>query len=116
MKKETKPKVESSEYAVVEAGGKQYIVKAGQILKIAKLEDDSKVGDKLKLDKVLLIDDGKETKIGAPYLKGKSIETEVVEAAKDKKITVIKYKAKSNYFVKRGHRQHFLKVKVLEIK
>ncbi len=105
----------AKEYAVVETGGKQMVVFVGQIIKIAKLGGEIKGGNKVKFDNVLLIDDGKEIKIGTPYVKGASVEGELVEQGKDKKIVVIKYKAKSRYFIKRGHRQDFMKVKIVKI-
>jgi len=103
------------EYAVIETGGKQHIVYPGLIIKIAKLDGEIETGNKVKFDNVLLVDDGKETKVGTPYVKGSNVEGELVEEGRDKKITVIKYKSKSRYFVKRGHRQHFMKVMISKI-
>jgi len=59
-----------------------------------------------------LTDDGKETKVGAPYVSGAKVSAEVVEEGRAPKITVIKYKQKSRYFKKRGHRQPYTKVKI----
>ncbi len=103
------------EYAVIETGGKQHIVYPGLIVKIAKLDGEIKDGDKVTFDNVLLVDDGKIAKIGTPTIKGASVEGELVDQGRDKKITVIKYKSKSRYFVKHGHRQHFMKVKISKI-
>ena len=104
-----------TEYAVIETGGKQHIVYPGLIIKIARLDGDLKPGNKVTFDNVLVIDDGKTAKVGTPTIKGAKVEGELVEEGKDKKITVIKYKSKSRYFVKRGHRQDFMKVKILKI-
>jgi large subunit ribosomal protein L21 len=106
---------EVKEYAVIETGGKQHIVYPGLIIKIAKLDGEIKEGGKVKFDNVLILDDGKEAKVGTPTIKGASVEGELVEQGRDKKITVIKYKSKSRYFVKSGHRQHFMKVKINKI-
>lgn len=100
------------EYSVIETGGKQYVVSPDQIIRIEKLDNELKEGDKVVFDKVLLVDDGKTIKVGTPYIKGEKIEADLVQVSRDKKITVIKYRAKSNYFVKRGHRQHSMKVQI----
>jgi len=95
--------------AVIETGGKQYKVALGDVLKVEKLANLKK-GDKVIFDKVLLVDD----QIGTPYLDHK-VEGEVQEVGRAKKVTVIKYKAKSRYFKKRGHRQPYTKVKITKI-
>ena len=102
-------------FAVIQTGGKQYKVSEGDVIFIEKLPDDKKAGDKVSFDTVLLSDTGKETKIGAPNLSGVKVSGEVVEAGRARKVIVIKYKAKSRYFKKRGHRQPFLKVKINSI-
>ena len=104
-----------SEFAVIQTGGKQYKVSAGDVITIEKLPGEKKEGDSVTFDTVLLTDDGKETKIGSPSLAGAKVSGEVVVAGRARKVTVIKYKAKSRYFKKRGHRQPFLKVKINSI-
>lgn len=111
MKKVT----EKKEYAIVEAGGKQYIVAVGDQLKVEKMSNDVKVGDTIELDTVLAMDNGSEAKVGTPYVSGAKIKAKVLEIAKDKKVQVIKYKQKSRYFVKQGHRQTLMKVEILSI-
>jgi len=103
-------------FAVIQTGGKQYRVSEGDSLKIEKLPGDHKEGDKIVFDKVLLIDDGKETKIGTPYIGGAKIEATFSGEGRNKKITVIRFKSKSRYFKKRGHRQPFAKVKISKVK
>lgn len=103
------------EFAVIEAGGKQYKVVSGQALKIEKLPEEHKEGDKVTFDKVLLVSDGKTTKIGTPYIKGATVEATFEGAGRNKKVTVIKYKAKSRYFKKRGHKQPHAKVKIAKV-
>jgi len=105
------------EFAVIETGGKQYMVSAGDTVKIEKIKGDFKPGDSVVFDNVLLVDNGKDTTtIGEPYIKGASVTAEITKIARAPKVVVIKYKAKSNYFKKRGHKQPFFEVKVLNIK
>jgi large subunit ribosomal protein L21 len=99
--------------AVIQTGGKQYNVQEGEIIKIEKLE--GKAGDKIIFDQVLLIDDGKEVKIGKPVLEGVEIEGKILEQTKADKITIIKQKAKKRYLKKQGHRQNLTVVEVTNI-
>lgn len=112
----TESKQKSSLIAVVQTGGKQYVVKEGQTLTIEKLPGDHKVGGKISFDKVLLVDDGAQTKVGNPTVSGAKVDATLKEAGRGDKVTVIKYKAKSRYFKKRGHRQPFMKVTISSIK
>ncbi len=102
-------------FAVIETGGKQYRVSEGDVITIEKLSETAK-GGKVIFDKVLLVDNGDTTDIGAPYMKGISVTGEVVDEGKGKKILVVKYKAKSRYMKRRGHRQPFTKVKITGLK
>lgn len=97
--------------AVIKTGGKQYVVEKGSLLIIEALPN-VKEGDSVTFDSVLFTDDGKEAKVGAPTVSGAKVTATAVEAGKGKKIVVVKYKAKSRYHKKRGHRQPFLKVKI----
>lgn len=116
---------ELKEYAVIETGGKQYIVYPGLVIKIAKLDGEMpglrdsgevvKEGKQVIFDNVLVVDDGKTAKVGNPTVKDAKVEGEFIEEGRDKKIMVIKYKSKSRYFVKRGHRQDFMKIKITKI-
>ena len=98
--------------AIIETGGKQYVVSDGSVLEIEKLNDTGKVGDKLTFDKVLLVDDGSQTKVGAPYVSGAKVSAELIEEGRDAKITIIRYRPKSRHFVKKGHRQLYSKVRI----
>lgn len=98
--------------AVIETGGKQYVVAAGSVLRIEKLSGARKAGDKFTFDKVLLTDDGSETEIGAPYVAGAKVAAELLEEGRSKKVTVIRYRPKSRHFVKKGHRQPYSKVRI----
>jgi len=102
--------------AVIETGGKQYLVKKGDTIKVEKL--DVEVGSKINFDKVLLITDeeGKDTKIGKPYLEGVTVSGKVEDQARDRKIRVVKYKRKIRYRKIFGHRQHFTKIIIEEVK
>ena len=112
-----KPKVEKTdEFAVILTGGKQYKVAVGEFHRFEKITGEYKVGDKVSFDKVLLVDDGSNTTIGMPYIKDASVEGEIVEIGRAKKVTVIKYKSKVRYFKKKGHRQPFFKIKIVSIK
>ncbi len=104
------------EFAVIATGGKQYKVSKGDTLKIEKLKGTFKVGDKVVFDKVMLVDSGKDTTVGTPYITGAKVEATLEEVGRNKKIEVIKYKPKSRYFKRNGHRQPFFKVKISAIK
>jgi large subunit ribosomal protein L21 len=104
------------EIAVIATGGKQYKVSKDQTIKVEKLPGTHKKGDKITFDKVLFVDDGKNATVGTPYIKEAKVEAEFIEAGRAAKIDVIKYKAKSRYFKKRGHRQPYSKVKITSIK
>ncbi|HUY62195.1 MAG TPA: 50S ribosomal protein L21 [Candidatus Paceibacterota bacterium] len=100
------------EVAVIKTGGKQYVVSKGDILTIEKLSGDLKKGDSVVFGEVLLVDNGSDTTIGAPTIKGAEVKGTVVESGRAKKIEVVKYKPKSRYYKRRGHRQPLLKVKI----
>lgn len=97
--------------AVIHTGGKQYIVKQGDIVKIEKL--DAKVGDKVMFE-TLMSAEGENVTLGTPSL-GQKVAGEVIEQGRDAKIEVVKYKAKSRYTRRTGHRQSFTKVKITTI-
>ena len=105
----------TKEFAIIETGGKQYMVTEGQTVKIEKLSDSHKAGDTVTFDKVLLVDNGSDTTIGTPFILGAKVIAEVKKVGRAKKVVVIKYKAKSNYFKKRGHRQPFVEVKITKL-
>ncbi len=104
------------EFAVIKTGGKQYKVSKDSILSIEKIKGEYKKGDKLTFDKVLLVDDGKDTTIGTPYIKGAKVDAEILEIGRARKVLVVKYKQKSRYLRRNGHRQPFFKVKIGAIK
>jgi large subunit ribosomal protein L21 len=104
------------EFAVINTGGKQYQVSVGDTLKIEKLDGEFKAGDKIVFDKVMLVDNGKDTTIGTPYITGATVEALFEKHGRAQKVVVIRYKQKSRYFKKNGHRQPFIQVKISAIK
>jgi len=104
------------EFAVIATGGKQYKVAKGDVVKIEKIKGDLKVGDKVTFDQVLLVEDGKDTTIGTPYIAAAKVEATLKEIGRNKTVDVIKYKQKSRYFKKNGHRQPWFKVEISSIK
>src|SRR3989344_1378696 len=103
------------EFAVIQTGGKQYKVSEGGLVSIEKIKTNGieyAKGDKVTFDKDLLVDDGKNTTIGTPYIKDAKVDAEIVEIGRARKILVVKYKQKSRYLRRNGHRQPFFKVKI----
>lgn len=100
------------EVAVIKTGGKQYVVAKGDTISIEKLPAEHKAGDKVVFEEVLLVDNGSDTTLGTPVIKGAKVSGTIVEAGLADKVEVVKYKAKSRYYKRRGHRQPFLSVKI----
>lgn len=100
-------------YAVIETGGKQYRVQEGDVLFIEKVAGNE--GESLSFDKVLLVSNGEEVKVGKPYVDGVSVTGNIVEHGKAKKIIVYKFKRKKDYRRKQGHRQPYTKVRIEKI-
>ena len=96
--------------AVIETGGKQYLVSPKEKLSIEKIEGAS--GDAVIFDKVLLTIDGDKVSLGRPYISGTKVSGKILEQAKDDKIVVFKYRAKSRYRRKSGHRQNITVVEI----
>jgi large subunit ribosomal protein L21 len=97
-------------YAVVNTGGKQYKVQAGDVLRVEKLPGD--VGSPVTFDKVLMVADGEDVTIGQPVLEKASVKGTIVEQGRAKKIIVFKYKRRKRFRRKQGHRQAFTAVKI----
>lgn len=100
-------------YAVIETGGKQYRVSQGSKLKIERLEAGE--GDAVEFDKVLLVGEGTDVKIGAPYVSGSKVKAKVLTHAKGKKVEIIKFRRRQNYRRTKGHRQWYTEVEVTGI-
>jgi len=100
-------------YAVVAAGGKQYKVEEGDVLRIEKV--DGSVGDTVNFDKVLLVADGDALTIGQPVVENASVNARILEQDRAKKILVFKYKRRKRYRRTQGHRQSYTAVKIENI-
>lgn len=100
-------------YAVIKSGGKQYRAEEGRALKLERLPGE--VGDIVELGEVLLMDDGGNVQVGAPTISGARVLGTIAEQGRSPKIIVFKYKAKTRYRKKTGHRQHFTRVIVDDI-
>lgn len=100
-------------YAVIFSGGKQYRVKEGQSVRLEKL--DVTAGDSIEFDKVLMVADGDNIKVGAPYLSGITVKAEVLRQGRGDKIFIIKMKRRKHYMRRTGHRQDFTEVKITGI-
>lgn len=100
--------------AVIATGGKQYLVKEGDIIKIEKLNQEK--GDRVEFDKVLMVNKDGEYIVGRPLVENAKVSGKIIRRGKAKKIIVFKYKAKTRYRKKTGHRQPFTEVLIEEIK
>ena len=100
-------------YAVIRTGGKQYLVKEGETLKVEKLE--AAAGATLDLE-VLFVGDEKAVKVGTPLVTGSKVSAKVLEHGRAAKVRVVKYKPKSRYRKVAGHRQPFTKLQIASIK
>ena len=97
-------------YAIVTISGKQYCVSEGDTIKVSS--QDWKVGDRVKLDQVLLTDNGKKIEVGTPKVKGASVTLEILEHNREKKLLIYKKKRRKGYQRKNGHRQGFTLIKI----
>ncbi len=97
--------------AVIKTGGKQYLVKENSIITIEKITDVKK-DDAITFDSILFTDDGSEASLGAPAVSGAKVKGTVLALGRAPKVVVVKYKAKSRYYKKRGHKQPNMKVKI----
>ena len=101
-------------YAIVETGGKQYQMEEGKYLKVELL--DGEKDSKVVFDKVVMIVNGKKSKVGQPYVSGASVEGKILKQDKAKKIIVFKQRPKKGYRKKQGHRQEFTRVMISKIR
>jgi large subunit ribosomal protein L21 len=106
-------KLKEKLFAIIETGGKQYKVSEGTIIDIEKL--DTEAEKSVDFDKILLINDGTATTIGEPYIEKASVSGVVLNHFRDKKKIVFKFKTKTGYQKKQGHRQSITTVKIDKI-
>ena len=101
-------------YAIIQTGGKQYKVKAGEILKIEKL-NDSKANSKIEFTEILAYGDDKTIEIGAPKIDGAKVEADLIKNSKNRTILVFKKRRRQNSRRKNGHRQQFSLIRINKI-
>lgn len=99
--------------AVIKTGGKQYLVSPGDKIKIGKIS--TKEGKEVTFKEVLLLEKQRKLEIGTPFVKGVKVVGKVLKQGKEKKVIVFKYKSKTRYKVKKGHRQPFTEVEIIKI-
>tara|TARA_B100001750_G_scaffold214268_1_gene197311 strand:+ start:615 stop:992 length:378 start_codon:yes stop_codon:yes gene_type:complete len=97
-------------YAIVEISGKQYRVSEGDTIKVSS--QDWKIGDRVKLDRVLFTDNGKNISVGTPTVLGASVTVEILKHDRDKKLLIYKKKRRKGYQRKNGHRQGYTLLKI----
>ncbi len=100
-------------YAVITSGGKQFRVVEGQTLKVAKMT--AEVGSSIDLDKVLMLVNGDDIKVGAPWLKGSKVTASIVSHGRHKKIHVVKFRRRKHHRKQMGHRQDYTEIKITQI-
>lgn len=100
-------------FAIIETGGKQYRVESGSKIQVEKLLVEE--GGSVVFDKVLLKGEGEKVEIGTPYLEGVTVEGKVTEQGREDKKMVFRYKSKTRYRKKKGHRQPFTEVEIGQI-
>jgi large subunit ribosomal protein L21 len=97
-------------YAILSTGGKQYRVSPGQVVRVEKL--DGQKGDAFVFDRILAVSSDGDIKVGSPYLEGAQVRGTIVRQGKARKVLVFKYRAKTNYRRRIGHRQPFTEVRI----
>ena len=100
-------------YAIIETGGKQYRVSEGDVITVEKLNVED--GANVELDKVLILGEGQDVKVGTPYIEGAKVMGRAVESGKAKKVVIFKYKSKKDYRKKQGHRQPYTMIEILSL-
>lgn len=100
-------------YAVIKSGGKQHRVNVDELLKVELLKAEK--GETIKIEDVLMVVDGDDYKIGQPVVEGASVEAEVVEHGRGKKIRIVKHKRRKHYHKEQGHRQWYTLLKIKAI-
>ncbi|WP_432696827.1 50S ribosomal protein L21 [Marinobacterium sp. YM272] len=100
-------------FAVIVSGGKQYRVQEGQTLKLEKLAAEA--GSNVEFDRVLLVGNGDDVKVGAPVVEGAKVAAEVVSHGRGEKVNIIKFRRRKHHMKRQGHRQWFTEVKITGI-
>ena len=100
-------------FAVFQSGGKQHRVSEGDVVKLELL--DAEPGQEVVFDKVLMVANGDDVNVGAPFVDGGEVKAEVIRNERDKKIRILKFKRRKDYMRRQGHRQWFTEVKITNI-
>jgi len=100
-------------YAVIQSGGKQHRVQEGEVLRLEKIEVAT--GETYAFDKVLMVADGANIKIGAPYVEGAAVSAQIISHGRGKKVSIIKFKRRKHHMKRQGHRQWYTEVKITSI-
>ena len=100
-------------YAVIQTGGKQYRVSAGDKVRVEKLIAEE--GDAIELDKVLMIGDGESVTIGTPYVAGGKVTATVTAQGRAKKVKIIKFRRRKHHMKRQGHRQWYTELAITDI-
>ena len=100
-------------YAVIKTGGKQYRVSPGDSIDVEKLPHQ--VGEQIELDQVLLVANDSEAQIGQPLVEGAKVKATVTRQARGRKVIIFKYRPSKRYRLKKGHRQHYTRLRIDEI-
>ncbi len=101
-------------YAVIKSGGKQHRVKQGEKLKLEKI--DAEVGKLIQFDDVLMVGEGDQAAVGAPYVQGSQVTAKVTAQGRHKKIRIIKFRRRKHSMTQAGHRQYYTEVEITAIK
>lgn len=99
--------------AIIQTGGKQYLVSKGDKIQVEKLAGEK--GGAITFDKVLLVGDDKKHSLGKPFIDGATVEGKILKQGRGEKIVILKYKAKSKYRRKQGHRQAYTEVEITKV-
>jgi len=100
-------------YAIVVTGGKQYRVAKDQVIRVEKIEMGE--GETFNFDKVLLVGEGDQLKIGAPYLAGSKVVAQIMSHGRADKVNIIKFRRRKHHMKHQGHRQHYTDLKITSI-
>ena len=100
-------------YAVFKTGGKQYRAATGDTIKVEKIEAEK--GATVELDQVLMVGEGEDVRIGAPYLEGGKVTARVVDHGRADKVKIIKFKRRKHHMKRMGHRQYFTQLEITGI-
>ena len=102
-------------YAVIKTGGKQYRVAEGQSLKVETLADEED-NKQICFEEILLVSDGSEVRVGAPFVSNAKVVAEIIDSGRYKKVNVLKFKRRKHHMKQMGHRQNYTEVKIKSIK